>query len=36
MVERQARDLEVRAWIPVQVEIFLFKFMKGIIVPLPE
>ena len=28
MVERQARDLEVRVRIPVQVQIFLLKFMK--------
>ena len=26
MVERQARDLEVRVRIPVQVQIFLLKF----------
>ena len=28
MVERQARDLEVRVRIPVQVQIFLLKFNK--------
>ena len=28
MAERQARDLEVRVRIPVQVQIFLLKFMK--------
>ena len=28
MVERQARDLKVRVRIPVQVQIFLLKFMK--------
>ena len=28
MVERQARDLEVRVRILVQVQIFLLKFMK--------
>ena len=28
MVEHQARDLEVRVRIPVQVQIFLLKFMK--------
>ena len=28
MVERQARDLEVRVRIPVKVQIFLLKFMK--------
>ena len=28
MVERQARDLEVRVWIPVQVQISLLKFIK--------
>ena len=28
MVKRQARDLEVRVRIPVQVLIFLLKFMK--------
>ena len=28
MVERQARDLEVRVRIPFQVQIFLLKFMK--------
>ena len=26
MVERQARDLEIRVRVPVQVQIFLFKF----------
>ena len=30
MAERQARDLEVRVRIPVQVQIFLLKFMKKI------
>ena len=30
MVDRQARDLEIRARIPVQVKIFLLKFMKYI------
>ena len=25
-VERQARDLKVRVWVPVQVQIFLLKF----------
>ena len=36
MVERQARDLEVRVRIPVQVQIFLLKIMKNnvpIIIP---
>ena len=28
MVERQARDLEVRVRIPAPVQIFLLKFMK--------
>ena len=28
IVERQARDLEVRVRIPVQVQIFILKFMK--------
>ena len=28
MVERQARDLEVQVRIPVQIQIFLLKFMK--------
>ena len=28
MVERQARDLEVRVRVPVQVQIFLLKFDK--------
>ena len=28
MSERQTRDLEVRVRIPVQVQIFLLKFMK--------
>ena len=28
MVERQARDLEIRVRISVQVQIFLLKFMK--------
>ena len=28
MVERQTRDLEIRVRIPVQVQIFLLKFMK--------
>ena len=32
MVERQARDLEVRVRIPVQVQIFLLTFMKYFIV----
>ena len=30
MAERQTRDLEVRVRIPVQVQIFLLKFMKRI------
>ena len=29
MVERQARDLEVRVRVPVQVQIFLLKFNNG-------
>ena len=31
MVERQARDLEVRVWVPVQVQIFLLKNSNEII-----
>ena len=31
MVERQARDLEIRVRIPVRVQIFLLKFMKRIL-----
>ena len=34
MVERQARDLEVRVRVPVQVQIFLLKFNNEIIYTL--